>query len=516
MRPTFTNIIFRKLLQALVHLLFCFCLAGCATFQALTPAPIAVTATSSVSPIGKIQPNITSSAATASASANPAATGNAEGIHKIQHIVIIMQENRSFDTYFGTFPGADGFPVKNGQIAVCVPDPKTKQCVIPYHNPAEQNQGGPHGQSNASADIDGGKMDGFIAQQEQGKRDCTDPNAPACSLSGQPDVMGYHDAREIPNYWAYASDFVLQDHMFEPNASWSLPAHLFMVSGWSAKCKSSDPMSCTNALQSPVQLISPLSQKAIQPQIIPDYAWTDLTYLLYTQHVSWAYYVDQGYQPDCADDSQQSCVPLPQKVSVPEIWNPLPWFVTVQNDKQLGNIQAIDKFYTAAKKGTLPAVTWIVPNSKDSEHPPAQVNNGQTYVTGLINTIMQGPDWSSTAIFLAWDDWGGFYDHVVPPIVDENGYGLRVPGIVISPYARKGYIDHQTLSFDAYLKFIEDDFLGGQRLDPKTDGRPDPRPDVRENASILGDLTQDFDFSQAPLKPVILPLNPKPGLASFP
>jgi Phosphoesterase family len=86
---------------------------------------------------------------------------------------------------------------------------------------------------------------------------------------------------------------------------------------------------------------------------------------------------------------------------------------------------------------------------------------------------MQGPAWSSTAIFLAWDDWGGFYDHVVPPHVDINGYGLRVPGIVISPYAKQGYIDHQTLSFDAYVKFIEDDFLSGQRIDPQTDGRPD-------------------------------------------
>jgi phospholipase C len=129
---------------------------------------------------------------------------------------------------------------------------------------------------------------------------------------------------------------------------------------------------------------------------------------------------------------------------------------------------------------------------------------------------MQGPDWSSTAIFLSWDDWGGFYDHVAPPKVDENGYGLRVPGLVISPYAKKGFIDPETLSFDAYLKLIEDDFLGGQRLDPKTDGRLDPRPDVRENASLLGNLVNDFDFTQTPRPPLILPTNPKPGPASIP
>ena len=121
---------------------------------------------------------------------------------------------------------------------------------------------------------------------------------------------------------------------------------------------------------------------------------------------------------------------------------------------------------------------------------------------------MQSSDWNSSAIFLAWDDWGGFYDGVVPPVADSLGYGIRVPALVISPYAKSGYIDPQTLSFDAYLKFIEDDFLGGQRLDPATDGRPDPRPDVRENLPQAGDLTREFDFSQPPRPPLILPLRP--------
>jgi phospholipase C len=147
-----------------------------------------------------------------------------------------------------------------------------------------------------------------------------------------------------------------------------------------------------------------------------------------------------------------------------------------------------------------------------SEHPPSLVSKGQTYVTGLINTIMQSPDWKSTAIFLAWDDWSGFYDNVVPPHVDMEGYGLRVPGLVISPYAKRGYIDRQTLSFDAYAKFIEADFLNNARLNPRTDGRPDPRPDVRENARQLGRLVNDFDFSRGPRKPVLLPVHPKTDL----
>jgi phospholipase C len=208
------------------------------------------------------------------------------------------------------------------------------------------------------------------------------------------------------------------------------------------------------------------------------------------------------------------CDPKIQDKKVPQIWNPLPYFDTVKQDDQLDNIQDVSNFYEAAKDGTLPAISWVVPNGKDSEHPPGLVSDGQAYVTSLINAIMQGPNWDSTAIFLAWDDWGGFYDHLQPPEVDENGYGLRVPGLVISPYAKQGYIDHQTLSFDAYVKFIEDVFLGGQRIDPQTDGRPDPRPNVRENAPQLGELMEDFDFSQAPRLPVVLPTYPTFGETS--
>ncbi|HWC40220.1 MAG TPA: alkaline phosphatase family protein, partial [Acidimicrobiales bacterium] len=138
------------------------------------------------------------------------------------------------------------------------------------------------------------------------------------------------------------------------------------------------------------------------------------------------------------------------------------------------------------------------------------------YVTRIVNAVMKSSDWRSSAIFLSWDDWGGFYDNVVPPSVDALGYGIRVPGIVISPYAKAGFVDRQTLSFDAYDKFIEDDFLHGQRIDPRTDGRPDPRPDVRENVSILGNLTADFDFSQQPRSPDVLPVHPTTTLTGTP
>ena len=449
-------------------------------------------------------------------STSPSISVPAVGIHKIRHVVVIMQENRTFDTYFGTYRGADGIPGlagNPGQVP-CLPDPAAHGCVRPYHNRNDLNVGGPHAQVDATADIAGGGMNGFVVQQRNARAGCEHLFNPGCgSSTGKPDVMGYHDGADIPNYWTYARDFVLQDHMFESDAAWSVPSHLYMVSAWSAHCtKPGDPKSCTNENDNPGDPPDYLRSLGVTSPVAPDYAWTDLTYLLHKYGVSWGYYVSKGSEPDCENDAALSCAPVQQGPVTPGIWNPLPYFDTVHQDGQLGNVQSLSDFFAAAKAGALPAVSWIVPNAVVSEHPPGLVSAGQTYVTGLINTIMRSPDWSSTAIFVSWDDWGGFYDHVRPPVVDQNGYGLRVPGLVISPYAKRGYIDHQTLSFDAYLKFIEDDFLGGQRLNPRTDGRPDPRPDVRENAPQLGDLAREFDFGAPPRGPVFLPVHPSTDL----
>ena len=359
--------------------------------------------------------------------------------------------------------------------------------------------------------------------------------------------MGFHDAQEIPNYWTYAQEFVLQDHMFSSALTWSLPVHLFTVSGWSARCPfgRGDPSSCKNDInlenylnfgptlvghpEDPMSIPPPLqrcislhgvqlSGETGQPspndpalgsalQRCINFAWTDLTYLLYNNNISWGYFVTKGREADCGDYADD-CEPGAQGAKTPGIWNPLPYFETVKQDDQLGNIQDVSNFYEAAQNGTLPAVSWVVPGQLESEHGPANISDGQAHVTSLINAIMQGPNWDSTAIFLTWDEWGGYYDHVVPPKVDENGYGIRVPGLLISPYAKQGYIDHQILSFDAYLKFIEDVFLKEQRIDPETDGRPDPRPTVRENVPQLGDLLEDFDFSQRPNPKEVLPTYP--------
>ena len=450
--------------------------------------------------------NVTGSAGPASAQS----TAGRTGIHKIQHVIIVMQENRSFDNYFGTYPGADGIPMKHGVPTVCVPSP-SGGCVRPFHDTGDVNGGGPHGLKNAIADMNGGKMNGFLAQRAAAAHTCKFPQDPQCAPGSARDVMGYHTAAEIPNYWAYAKNFVLTDHMYEPVKSWSLPDHLYMVSAWSAKCANASPMSCVNNIGGPDK--GKLVGQAVDQELTTgtttvDMAWTDVTWLLHAHRVSWGYYVQKGSQPDCANSSALACSPVQQRASTPGIWNPLPLFEDVRQDHQLGNIRSLSAYFAAAKAGTLPQVSWITPSQLDSEHPPASIHQGQAYVTAVINAAMKSPDWKSTAIFLSWDDWGGFYDGVRPPQVDQNGYGLRVPSIVISPYAKKGVIDHQTLSSDAFLKFIEDDFLGGARLNPKTDGRPDPRPDVRENAPQLGNLVNDFNFTQAPRPPMLLPTNP--------
>jgi phospholipase C len=439
-----------------------------------------------------------------------------EGIHKIQHVVIIMQENHSFDNYFGTYPGANGIPA-----GACVPDPVHGGCVKPFYDSEDVAEGGPHGADAAIADIDGGKMDGFVAQAEEKDQ---------CELTGgcgkcrriaecATQVMGYHDARELPNYWTYAQDFVLQDDMFASQASWSLPEHLALVSGWSALCSKQEP-------ENPLKCVSSLTPeepaKGWSAPVEPgrtSYPWTDLTYLMHKDGVSWRYYVHEGDQPDCENDEAASCAKIQQNAKTPGIWNPLADFTDVREDDQLGDIQPLPDFYETVDQRSscgLPNVAWIVPSLSVSEHPHEPIYVGETYVTTLINTIMRSSCWGSTAIFLSWDDWGGYYDNVVPPDVDENGYGLRVPGIVISPYARAGYVDRQQLSHDAYLKFIEDDFMGGERLNPLTDGRPDPRPDVRETAPGLGNIVNDFDFNQSPRQPVLLSPGPEPGVASQP
>jgi phospholipase C len=438
------------------------------------------------------------------------------GIDNINHIVMIVLENRSFDHYFGTYPGADGIPMdENGRPTVCLPDPASPgTCHRPFHDTTPVDQGGPHGNIAHEISYNGGKMDGFVAAlRSQGNGCMKHPDVPPCPSAppgpeGQPDIMGYHTDEELPNYWRYADEFVLHDRMFAPVDSWTLPAHLFLVSGWSAFCPDvEDPMSCESelAFHGDPKFSSQWSGNTWDPTDTtpPPYVWADVTWLMYHHGVSWGYFVGEG-----------SCVARPcaqyQGVETAPVQNPLPGFASVHATGQLDHIRPHGDFYDLAASGDLPMVSWVMPVKNWGDHPPDNILRGQALVTKLVNAVMRGPQqqWHHTAIFLVWDDWGGFYDHAKPPIVDENGWGLRVPSLVISPYAKRGFIDSQTLSYDAYLKLVEDRFMGGERLDPEIDGWPDSRPTVREEIAKLGDLARDFDWTQEPHEPVVLPLWP--------
>src|ERR1022692_1968825 len=364
------------------------------------------------------------------------------GLEKIQHFVFIMQENRSFDHYFGTYPGAEGIPP-----GVCVPNPGGGPCVAPSHDAQPVNQGGAHNWADALNCIDGGLMDGFIAGSAQKPGD----------------VMGWHDSREISNYWNYARLYVLEDRLFESITSYSLPAHLYMLAAQSGGY---------------------IGTGQPQPQ---SYSFSEITQLLGSGKIDWRYYVNRGPTAGAADGGVAN---VDADETTYSFWNPLPAFPAVKNDPtQFGRLTDATQFYTDAQTGKLPQVSWIIPNSGLSEHPPASIATGMNYVTGLVNAVMNSPEWNSTAIFIAWDDWGGFYDHVDPPKVDQYGLGIRVPGLVISPYARQGYVDHKTYSFESWLRLAEERF----GIIPMT-----------ARANTANDMADAFDFTQQPRPPVLM------------
>lgn len=388
-------------------------------------------------------------------------------LKKIDHFIFIIQENRSFDSYFGTYPGADGIP-----LGVCLKDPLGGPCVAPYHDTSLINRGGPHGWTDAWNDIDDGLMDGFMKQTISAHYSAsTYPCYPPylqCHAGKDPrDVMGYHDYHEIPNYWNYAHLYVLQDHMFESVASYTLPSHLYMLAAQSG------------------------GYTGYHQPVPKTFNFPEITELLASGTIDWKYYVTTGTEPDTEDDevvgSQSQQLQRPKSFS---FTNPLPAFPVVKNDpSQFSRLVDTSQFYLDAKNGNLPQVAWIVPSAPVGEHPPADISVGMAYVTGLVNAVMNSSEWDSSAIFIAWDDWGGFYDHVTPPSVDHYGYGIRVPGLVISPYAQENIVDHTTYSFDSWLRTIE------ERFDVKAMTKRDTNARDEQAA---------FDFTQPPRAPILL------------
>jgi len=418
---------------------------------------------------------------------------------KIQYVIVIMQENRSFDNYFGTYPGSDNLD----RVGLIAENPT--RFVLNTTVKGETVYG--HENTQAEAELASGnieaarkiiKADGYIAAN-------SGLNTTQC--------FAYHDGTQIPNYWAMAKHFVLQDRMFQPEKSYSLPSHLYMVSGWSANCSGTP---CVTEIRDiangqvptgETQKFNPMPVTKTGAPLEPTaqrYRWSNIADLLTSNSVGWGYFLGENFKTSCTS-CDANCFNGTDPVWT--YWNAMKWFQGV--DKTISQRKVwsssttdVTTFMRGLRNTTLPAVSWIVPGFLASEH-PGSVNGTQTnlktghnYVTSIIKMIMQYPNiWNNCAIFISWDDWGGYYDHVVPPTVDNYGYGPRVPGLMISPYAKQGMVDHQPLSHDAYLKFIEDRFTNGQRLGG------DGRPTVREDSPFLGDLLFEFDFNQSPRTP---------------
>jgi phospholipase C len=458
---------------------------------------------------------------------------------KIQHVIVIMQENRSFDNYFGSFPNPPGTGIirvrpDGGLIPGVdgisnIPAGNRTGCdgasYSPFTQTATTNVSGqtqvlydlPHYMETNKIDIGCPSSDptaptrtcsasGPVYIKDFLKANATGPSNVGCHANANKQTVGHYDGsavgKPLYNYWTIAKNFALQDAMFEPVPSWSKVSHVFMVSGWSANCATA-PCSPSN---------ENYDGKFDHNPLPATYGWTEVTNLFrnFTPAPTWAYYNAEKYDSNCSvcqngttDQIIASC--LNQSDAILPFWSPLTVFKTLQNSQQMGNVKGggnsaagLTAFLNALKGGTLPQVSWIVPGEKVSEHDNNGVRDlrqGEAYVTMLLQQIMKSSSWGSTMVFLAWDDWGGYYDHVRPPIAPDGRlmYGVRVPAMVISPWLGIERLDHQTLSFDAYLKLMEDLFVGGNRLSG------DGRTDVRENEAVLGDLLDEFDFNLTPL-----------------
>jgi phospholipase C len=362
---------------------------------------------------------------------------DAQAATHIKHVFVIMQENHTFDNYFGTYPGADG--LATGLSMPVNPAVKGGETVQAYHLPALRTQDLDHGEVSALAAFNNGEMNGFVAAQQ-------DRNLPG-SLA-----LGYYDGTDLPLYWDLADKYVLADRFFSSAMGGSLANHQYWVSGMDSGKGESIPAA------------------GIQMTTIFD--------RLEAAGFSWKFYV-KNYDPSLdfrhidptnPKDSQVAWVPL---LTIPSV---------VDDPSQRARIQDLGNLYHDLADGTAPSVSYIIQGGT-SEHPPGQVGNGQNATVGIITSIMRSSAWKDSAILLTWDDWGGWYDHVVPPQVDGDGYGFRVPALIISPFAKKGFILHDTADFTSILKFIER--LHG--LAPLT---------TRDEAAT--DLMAAFDFSQPP------------------
>ena len=374
----------------------------------------------------------------------------------IQHFVFIVKENRTFDNYFGTFLGSDG--ATSGQLS-------TGEIIPLGRTPDVTPRDIGHGWVQSLLGTNYNRMDKF---------DLIELNkTQACTLNG--DYLCYSQLLEqdIPNYWAYARTFVLADHAFSSIQTDSFPNHLYTVAAQSGGAIGNpgyahDIWGCDSAPNTTVLV------QDVQGHLTNQYPCFDFPTLadsLENAGISWRYYAPgygkPGYQWSALD-------------AINHIRNTSLWTSRVVDTTQ---------FIVDALSGNLPAVSWIVPADNDSDHPPESSCAGENWTVSQVNAVMQGPDWDSTAIVITWDDFGGFYDHVPPPQADQFGLGLRVPLLIISPFAKPGYISHTTYEFASFLKLVE------ERFGLVTLGDRD---------TAANDMLDSFNFTQQPLPSLVL------------
>jgi len=376
----------------------------------------------------------------------PASSSTTEARSPIEHFIVLMQENHTFDNYFGTYPGLDGIP--KGTCMPVDPTEAGSECVRPFHigdnkiQPADLD----HSFETYERQYNGGRLDGFVH---------------ALDLRNQEGqlAMGYYDGRDLPYHWNVADEYVLFDRFFSSAAAGSFANHMF----WATGTPGTGDRITERGLTVPT-IFDRLEQRGI----------------------SWKFYV-QNYEPRL---NYRTIREFPGNRSSQVVWVPLLNFDRFLDDPKLAShIVDLSEYFEDLHRGTLPAVAYIAP-SGPSEHPPSSLKSGQAFVRTIITSLMENPEWKSSAFMYAYDDWGGWYDHIRPPKVDEHGYGFRVPALLVSPYARRGYVDHTQLDFTSMLRFIEHNW----RLKPLA------VRDAKAN-NFLG----AFDFSQSPRDARLIP-----------
>ena len=394
-------------------------------------------------------------------SANPQGNPPNPASEKIQHVVIILQENRTVDNLFNGFPGAD--TVQSGMNG------STSVPLQPVY--LDQGSDLDHSHVGWWADWDGGKMDGFAH---------TAPGYPDQNLA-----YSYVPKSQTGAYWTLAQAYTFADHMFQPNTGPSFPAHEYMIAGQSADADedpTGTPWGCDAPSTVTVSLIGPNGTDL--PGVYPCFDYQTIADLLDHQHVSWRFYAPPNDPAAPFNGSIWSAFQAVKHIRKGSDWS-----------KDV--ISPETKVLTDVQNGNLAGVTWVVPGGDFSDHPGAgSTAKGPDWVADIVNAIGASPFWNSTAIFVTWDDFGGWYDHVPPPQIDNMGLGFRVPLIVVSPYAKHGYVSKATHEFGSILHYIEEVYN---------------LPSLGTRDMISDDLSDCFDYTQTPQPYTQVPVTFKPS-----